>query len=1405
MDASEHGFDKSLAVVIGIDHYGHGIPVLNTAVADARRVGQILDTSHGYAVQYLLDEAASRDALTRLFTEQLPKQLGPDDRLFVYYPGLAMDGDEGPNGYLLPHDAERGEESTFLHMPLLHDALLELNCRHLLVVFDSCFSGAFRWSATRDAIALPSVIHQERYNRFITDPAWQVISSAAHDQKAMDELTAGSLGSRGESGAHSPFALALFEALEGAGDVVPAKTPDGVITATELYLYLEDRLQTETIEQGVRQTPRLWPLQKHDKGEYIFLVPGHELDLPPAPELTFENNPYRGLAPYEREHAQLFFGRDETIADLHGHVQGNPLTIVLGASGTGKSSLVKAGLLPQLASEAPGKYEILPIVRPGTRPLHALLSSLWSLGERTGESGDVESVLESIDAWLSAHPGHRPVLVIDQFEELVTLAPTEESRDEILDVVVQLLERSSDRFVVIVTLRSDFEPSFADTVLTPRWALGRFIIPRMELEDFRAVIEGPASQRVLYFESGDLIDELIQEVLETPGALPLLSFTLSEMYIRYVERRSDDRALKWEDYRSLGGVIGALRHRADEEFDKMGGAERDTMRLIMLRMVAMEHGSVAKRRVLRSELDYPSDEQNEWVGEVVRRLTEARLLVEGSDSTGEAYVEPAHDKLVAAWRKLLEWMKESDAGLANLHFQRRLGNDAAEWARDPRAKENRGLLWRDGARAAVLARLARKKKRAKWLNRRELDFAKASIRRWRIILQGAAAVAALIVALGAAAAWQWRESVQRERTATANGLTLTASNVASDGNLDLGRLLAVEGYRIADTPETQDFLLQIAQGLPLRALVPVSDPGAGLGTATDPRLITTERLADIRDVLQLGADVPGIALQAGDFVAIGTGDSLQVLKFGPGPATPAFAVSYPDRFTTALAVNESASHLAVAVTEPFEAGFMGGNGLLPLEPSGGGSDLYVIDTADGSMFGQFQASVKLVSALALNANGTLLAASGSNGLQIFDLLGSPDPEWEVRPGGAQLTELAFAPDGREVVGRSSDGQTRRFAIVDRAPFVKSAYGTPTRVVSFLPESTELLTFDYSTTIITGDSDPVRLWDAESMESRIVGQATRGLIDIQAPHVVQWVEDGLRYFDVDGVEPAYSFDVIGTLRENGALAADVEDPWAVEIATVPDGKLAAVVLELPTSTGSSDDNASGGAYVAVLDLERGTADAKWLEHVPRLVSFTREADYVVTAGGDDRVGYLNTWRVNGNGRMGEGSERLFESPVVAMDLGWEAWAAVALRSGMVELWDLAANEARFSAGLSVGRGVTALALDDENLWLAVGREFAVELWDTESLQPVAEPFEVGLVVNSLAFDDSGDWLAAGTGDELGQLRVWHLESESLMDRICRIVGRNLLWEESYRYLYREQEDDYQCTCGGFPAPEGLQCN
>ena len=214
------------------------------------------------------------------------------------------------------------------------------------------------------------MIHQERYERFVRDPAWQVITSASQDQKALDQLRTGTLGGRDGDGEHSPFALALFEALEGQGDVVPGGGGDGLITATELYLYLEDRLQAATIEAGRRQTPRLWPLAKHEKGEFVFLVPGRELTLPPAPPLTADANPWRGLASYDSGDAALFFGREAPAAALQDAIETKPLVVVLGASGTGKSSLVKAGVLPRLASDS--RWLVLPVVRPGTAPLDAL-------------------------------------------------------------------------------------------------------------------------------------------------------------------------------------------------------------------------------------------------------------------------------------------------------------------------------------------------------------------------------------------------------------------------------------------------------------------------------------------------------------------------------------------------------------------------------------------------------------------------------------------------------------------------------------------------------------------------------------------------------------------------------------------------------------------------------------------------------------------------------------------------------------------------------------------------------------------------------------------------------------------------------------------------------------------------
>ncbi|MFZ2518046.1 MAG: caspase family protein, partial [Anaerolineae bacterium] len=187
-------FTHSLAVVIGINAYANGIPRLTTAVNDATRLAELLRDAHGYETILLTEpetnQPVTRERLTALFTEELPARLGDDDRLLIYFAGhgVALDGDDGPRGYLVPQDARPGDSASMLAMTDLHAWLTALPCRHMLAILDCCFAGAFRWSATRHMGALPDVIYRERYDRYLLSPAWQVLTSAAYDQKALDVL-----------------------------------------------------------------------------------------------------------------------------------------------------------------------------------------------------------------------------------------------------------------------------------------------------------------------------------------------------------------------------------------------------------------------------------------------------------------------------------------------------------------------------------------------------------------------------------------------------------------------------------------------------------------------------------------------------------------------------------------------------------------------------------------------------------------------------------------------------------------------------------------------------------------------------------------------------------------------------------------------------------------------------------------------------------------------------------------------------------------------------------------------------------------------------------------------------------------------------------------------------------------
>jgi hypothetical protein len=661
------------AVVIGINAY-RSVEKLRTAVADAARLAALLETQHGFTVHPPLLDATGED-LRHLLHEVLPSVVGANDRLLFYFAGhgTAEDGDNGPaDGYLVPADANPADPASMIAMRELRAALEALPCRHLLLILDCCFSGAFAWGAQQRAVGslTPKRLYQQRFDRFVRDPAWQVITSAAADQQALDVIQGRATGRREEDGAdHSPFALALFAGIAGDADGQGNLSGDGVITAQKLYTYLRDQVETASIAVSakLRQTPGYFTLPKHDKGEFIFLKPGHRLNLPPIPD----RSPYMGLESFDENDQLLFFGRGEAIAELRALAATKKLLVVSGASGTGKSSVVKAGLLPLLRAEG---HAILPVMRPGEAPLAALDSATAALA-------DAESTA---------------VLVIDQCEELITRCANRNSELQAFPARIAALLEDPRIHRIIITVRSDFEPRLVTDTLRAAWLEGRYTVLPLKPEELRSVIAMPAIQEVLLFEPSELVNKIADEVVQSPGALPLLSYTLDALYHACLARDGGDRTLKEKpDYERLGGVMGALSTKADALHDALPPDEQAIMRKVVLRMVSLE-GGIASRRVDLTDLDFGPAEST-TVQHVVNALVDARLVVQS-----DGHIEPAHDALVRAWSRLYEWIHA--AGTDTLLLLRQLNAAAREYA----VKKTPDYLWHDNPKLAEVERLIAK-------------------------------------------------------------------------------------------------------------------------------------------------------------------------------------------------------------------------------------------------------------------------------------------------------------------------------------------------------------------------------------------------------------------------------------------------------------------------------------------------------------------------------------------------------------------------------------------------------------------------------------------------------------------------------------------------------------------------
>src|SRR6266540_4184776 len=601
-----HGFRRSVAVVIGIDAYAGDIPRLKSAANDATHLARLLSEQHHYDdVRLLTNEQASCAALRKLLATELAELVGDDgqSRLLFYFAGhgLAAESNDGrPAGYLVPQDATR-DVGSMLPMAGLLQALDQLTCRHLLLVLDCCFAGAIRWSSTRSlGIAPRAKLYRERYLRYLQGRAWQVLTSAAADERASDFVSFGERASAPDEG-HSPFALALYDGLAGHADL-PFDAPygDGVITASDLAEYLNEQVTLHAIDQQRTQTPQIWELPRHGKGEYVFLVPGTQsLDL--------------------------------------------PLTVIAGASGIGKSSLLSAGLLPLLRADTRQAWEILPPVLLGETPAQ-LFDDLALPPTQPA------TLSARVGAWAAAHPETKLVLALDEFERLVRWPA--DQRERVLAELASALQEHSDQLRVVLSLRAADLAAFHDGPLKPLWPPTAVHVLPLEEPDIRRAIIEPAAKNVMFFEPEEQINWISNQIRDAPGALPLLSLTLRQLYQRALQRNADDRTITADDFNAVGGVTGALRTHASEVYDALNEAQRSTARRVLLRLVQVDGDTTTRRAIGISELEYADAAETERVLHVLRQLADARLIVIGAGQDGAATIELAHNTLIRKWDKL---------------------------------------------------------------------------------------------------------------------------------------------------------------------------------------------------------------------------------------------------------------------------------------------------------------------------------------------------------------------------------------------------------------------------------------------------------------------------------------------------------------------------------------------------------------------------------------------------------------------------------------------------------------------------------------------------------------------------------------------------------------------------------